>query len=197
MDLGLQAKFLRTLETGKIRPVGSTQEEIVDVRIICATHRNLSTMVDEGRFRQDLFFRINQFTFVLPPIRDRENDKLLLARYFLEKYRAEYPDKAIIDFSGETLKYIMSYQWPGNIRELKSAVHRAVILSRDSYAVIDALEELPSSQSMDFEVATRNFQNELIVKVLAMTAGNRDQAAQLLGIPRSTFFRYQSSVKPE
>lgn len=195
MDFTLQSKFLRTLETGKIRSVGSLKEKDVNVRIICATNKNLSDMVDKGTFRQDLFFRINQFRFEIPPLRDREDDVIHLAYFFLEKYKAEYPGRAIVDFHPDSLKFIKSYNWPGNIRELVSTVHKTVISSNGPLGKIEIPVQIINKQYYNFEEATKDFQKNLIKKALKVTGGNKEHAAKLTGLGRSTFFRYISSME--
>jgi len=195
MDITLQAKFLRALETGKIRPVGSSHENDVDVRIICATNKNLEEMVEEGAFRKDLYYRINQFRYRLPPLRDRGEDCIHLAYYFLEKYKAEYPNRKVIDFHPDAIKFIKSYSWPGNVRELASAVHKTVLSSSSPLGSLDIATTSYEAQFMTFEDATKEFQKQLIKKTLKSTGGNKEQAARILGLGRSTFFRYISSME--
>lgn len=189
MDILLQAKFLRALETGKIRPVGSAHEEDVDVRIICATNKNLEEMVNNGTFRKDLYFRINQFRYKLPPLRERGEDCIHLAYYFLEKYKAEYPNRKIVDFHPSTIEFIISNNWPGNVRELATFVHKIVLSSQSPLGMIDALS-IEAKPTFNLEEATKEFQKELIVRALKHTGGNKEKAARELGLGRSTLFRY-------
>lgn len=193
MDTSLQAKLLRTLETGLIRSIGSTIEESVDVRILCATNRNLAQMVDEGLFRKDLFYRINQVYIKLPPLREREDDSILLAYYFFDKYKAQYPHKDVVDFHPDALRLISSYQWPGNVRELAGAVHNAVLSATGPLVRMELAAT--ESDAINFEDAVRQYQNKLIMRSLKATGGNKEQAAKLLGMSRSTFFRYLSQFK--
>ncbi len=193
MEIGLQAKFLRVLESGMLRPVGSSQEVAVDVRVICATNKNLENMVKERTFREDLFYRINQFKLVLPPLRERGEDCVLLAYYFLEKYRSEYPNREIIDFHPDTLAFIQSHNWPGNVRELASAIHTMVLSSTSPLGSIHSTIK-PNKELKNFDDATKDFQKQLIQKTLRFTSGNKEQAAKQLGMSRSTFFRYLSSL---
>jgi len=193
MDYSLQAKFLRVLETGKIRPVGSPYEESVDVRIICATNKNLDEMVSNGTFRKDLYYRINQCRFRLPPVREREDDCVLLAYFFLEKYKAEYPDRPVVDFHPETLNFIKTYGWPGNVRELASAVHKTVLSSTSPFGKIEGITPtVYDLKTLNFEQAVKEFQKALIEKTLKNTCGNKELAAKNLSLSRSTFFRYLS-----
>ncbi len=188
MEIGLQAKLLRTIETGKIRPVGSTSEVEVDVRLVCATNRDLSQSVENGSFRKDLYYRINQFRVELPPLRDRGEDATLLAYYFLEKYRSEYPSKDVVDFYPESLGLVASHEWPGNVRELSNAVHKGVLAAKGPLVKI----EVPSAEegAPTFEQATREFQKRLLQNAIKATGGNKEQAARRLGLSRSTFFRH-------
>ncbi len=200
MDQRLQAKLLRTLETGMIRPIGSTAETKVDVRVVCATNRNLTKMVKEGQFRADLFYRIEQLRITLPPLNQRGDDAVLLAYHFLEKFKSQYTTCEALDFHPESLTFIRSYEWPGNIRELSNAVHRAVLMSRGPLLKISLqpLEESDQSsntlRTTDLEEATKIFQKELISKVIDQCNGNKEDAIRKLGLSRSTFFRYQSQL---
>jgi transcriptional regulator with GAF, ATPase, and Fis domain len=193
MSPNLQAKLLRTLESGKIRQVGANHENKVDVRIICATNRLLEKMVDEGAFRKDLYYRINQLKIVLPPLKEREEDSLLLAYYFLEKYKSNNHDKNIVDFHPDSVRFILAYDWPGNVRELASAVHCAVLSATGPFVSLEAGEKI--TRDFNFEEATLNFQKRLIGTALKATAHNKEQAAKLLGLSRSTFFRYLAAGK--
>jgi transcriptional regulator with GAF, ATPase, and Fis domain len=193
LEQPLQAKLLRTLETQTIRPIGSAKEFPIDVRIICATNRKLIEMVSNNDFRADLYYRINQFSIEIPPLRKRPEDILLLAYYFLEQYKQQYPKKDIFDFHPETKNYIQIYDWPGNIRELTNIIHRAVLISRSPLVTIERSEPA-AKPALDFETATKDFQKELIRKTIARADGNKEEAAKALGMSRSTFFRYQSQL---
>lgn len=193
MDISLQAKFLRALETGKIRPVGSAYEDDVDVRVICATNKDLEEMVENRTFRKDLYFRINQFRYTLPPLRNRGEDCIHLAYYFLEKYKAEYPNRKIVDFHPSAIEFIRSYSWPGNVRELATLVHKIVLSSQTPLGMIDDTPA-ETKQSLNFEEATKEFQKELIAKALKNTGGNKEKAARKLGLGRSTLFRHISAM---
>lgn len=191
LEMPLQAKLLRTLETGVIRPIGSTVESHVDTRVICATNRSLSEMIDTSQFRTDLYYRINQFSIEIPPLHKRGEDILFLAYYFLEKFKAQYPSKDIFDFHPDTLRFITTWHWPGNIRELSNAIHRAVITSCSPLIRIE--DKHPSSQQPgNFENTVRCFQKDLLLKALDCAGGSKEDAARLLELPRSTFYRYLS-----
>jgi Nif-specific regulatory protein len=193
LDLPIQAKLLRALECGAVRPLGADRETPVDVRVICATNRNLAEMVKAGTFRSDLYYRINQFSVRVPPLAERGDDIELLAYFFLEKFKANYPTRDIVDFHPATLQFIRSYEWPGNIRELSNAIHRAVLSCEGpllSLAPVAAAE----NAELDFVAATERFQKELIARAIKRAGGSKEEAAKLLGLSRSTFFRYQSAI---
>ena len=194
LDVPIQAKLLRTLESGKVRPLGATQEREVDVRVICTTNKNLQDMVNRGIFRADLYYRINQFSIKVPPLSARDDDVELLAYFFLEKYKAHYPTRDIIDFHPETLYRIRHYDWPGNIRELSNAIHRAVLSCEGPLLTLPRVETV-QDPTFDMETATRDFHRDLIARAIKRTGGNKEAAAKLLGMSRSTFFRYLSTLE--
>jgi two-component system response regulator HydG len=191
MDVSLQAKLLRTLETGKVRSVGSATESSVDVRVICATHRDLKAMVARGAFREDLFYRLCRFNVHIPPLRERGEDIVLLAYHYLEKYKALYPEKEIIDFENDTLCYIKQYSWPGNVRELSNAVQISFMTNRGPLLRIapPGSSAGESRDETDLEKATLSFQRQHLSKILMSCGGDKDKAAGLLGVSRSTFYR--------
>lgn len=193
LELPLQAKLLRTLESGRVRPIGATQERPVDVRVVCATNRDLNRMVHMKQFRSDLYYRINQFSITVPPMRERGQDVVFLAYLFLNRYRSRYPEKEILDFHPDTLQYIRTAEWPGNIRELANAVNRAVLVARDPFVRFDT-PDMTVSSDVNFEEATRRFQKAFIQKALEAADGNRERAARHLGLSRSTFYRYLSQL---
>ncbi len=192
MDLNLQAKLLRVLESGRVRPVGAVQEEEVDVRVVAATHRDLQKMVSEGVFRQDLYFRIAQVTLVIPPLRERAEDILLLSHHFLEKFRAKYPHKDVRDFHPDAWGALMAHEWPGNVRELANVVHRAVLSASSALVTLEAGAFSPRFAEM--EEATSRFQKSYLERALVLSKNNKEDAARLLGMSRSTFFRYLSQL---
>jgi transcriptional regulator with GAF, ATPase, and Fis domain len=193
LDPIIQAKLLRVLESGTVRPLGATGETAVDVRVICATNRNLAEMAQSGAFRRDLFYRINQFSIRIPSLSEREEDIVLLAYMFLEKYKAHYPSRAIKDFHPSALRFMQNHEWPGNIRELSNTIHRSVLSCEGPLLAIEGpLAAQSSDPAFDFEAATQKFQKDLIMRAIKHTGGNKEEAARLLGMSRSTFFRYQS-----
>lgn len=188
MDLPLQAMLLRTLETGMVRPVGQSTEVRVDVRILSATNRNLQERVAEGAFREDLFYRVNQHCITLPPLRDRGEDLALLAHYFLEMAKARHPEKKLSGFLPESLFAMSRYRWPGNVRELAAAVAKSALFA--DTAQVRIIFPAKEAQWLDMETATRRFQLDYAQRALDLSGGDKDKAATLLGIGRSTFFRY-------
>ncbi len=192
MSPALQTKLLRVLQEKEFEPVGSTRTVKVDIRVIAATNRDLEKEVKEGRFREDLYYRLNVVPLVLPPLRERREDIPLLADHFLALFRDKNrkPIKAI---SGKALDLLVRYDWPGNVRELENVVERAVILARDEVLVPADLppqirmlsggaEEagfaIPSGISLD------DVERVLILKTLEETGGNRTRASEILGINR-------------
>jgi DNA-binding NtrC family response regulator len=198
MPLSLQPKLLRTLQERTIRPVGSDQEVAMDVRVISATHRDLETFVEEGQFRQDLFYRLNVIHLQLPPLRARGGDIALLAESFLKQMSAK-AGRHIAGIAHDAMERLMAYPWPGNIRELQNCIERAVTLTR---ADVVGAEDLPDrvrgyvsshvlvagsdpSELLSLEEVERRY----ILRVLELVGGNKTQAAQILALDRKTLYR--------
>jgi DNA-binding NtrC family response regulator len=195
IELGFQQNLLRFLQEREIRPVGASRAKPVDVRVVAATNRDLQKMVDEGKFRPDLWFRINVIRMTLPPLRDRRGDVPLLARFFVAKYNERYNRDAKLTDSG--LKALEEYTWPGNIRQLQHLIERLTILAPneriDGEAVRDALA---ATEPRDHAVDTlADAESEQIRKVLAATGGNKSRASQILGIERKTLYRKLERMK--
>ncbi|HKL48042.1 MAG TPA: sigma-54 dependent transcriptional regulator [Desulfuromonadales bacterium] len=189
-----QAKILRVLQDGEIERLGGTKTLKVDVRLIAATHQDLERMVDEGRFRRDLYFRLNVVPLHLPPLRERPMDIPALAEHFLDRYR-EQNRKDIRNFHPETMETLLAYPWPGNIRELENAVERAVILCLGEQILPKHLphqvqQAYRDSNERPFAIRTglslKDMEKELILSTLRQTGDNRTQAAKILGITRQT-----------
>jgi DNA-binding NtrC family response regulator len=193
MPLELQPKLLRLLEEKTFDPLGSDRSVSIDARIVCATNRDLRAMVDEGRFRGDLYYRINTITVRVPDLRDRREDILPLVEYFLGKYADEggLPRKALSEGARDA---VLAYDWPGNVRELRNAIERAVLLScGDVILAEDLLLETPSgvpATRADSPNLISKAERELIGEALAASGGNVTQAARSLGITRDTL-RYK------
>ncbi|HTJ42350.1 MAG TPA: sigma 54-interacting transcriptional regulator [Kofleriaceae bacterium] len=194
MPMSLQAKLLRVLQEGTIRPVGATSEKQVDVRIICATNRDLAAEVEKGRFRQDLFYRLMVFPLRLPPLRERREDIPLLARHFLERYAGEYRLE-LPGFTQESLDALASYSWPGNIRELENEIQRLVIQAENG-CWIEVTDLSPRLRKVEGTVARiapkkgtlkemiEQVERWLITEALRENGNNKTKTAVQLGITR-------------
>lgn len=187
----IQTKFLHFLESGEFERVGGTQTQQVDVRIIAATNRDLSQAVEEKKFREDLFFRLNVISITLPPLRKRKEDIPVLADYFLNKHNSEMKKK-ITSIHPAALETFLHYFWPGNIRELQNVLERAVVLAAGDTITTDLLppqlgekgkEDI--SPGIAWEDAIKKFKKDFIAHTLTLTRGNQSQAAKLLGIQRT------------
>jgi DNA-binding NtrC family response regulator len=189
IELNFQLKLLRFLQEKEIRPLGSARGRKVDVRVVAATNRDLQQMVDEGRFREDLWFRLNVVRVMAPPLRERAGDVALLAHYFLRLYNDRYGQSARLTQSG--LKVMEDYSWPGNVRQLQHMMERLTILAPqgriDDEAVREAIE-LTDSRDITSETLA-DTEADQIRKVLAVTNGNKSRAARILGIERKTLYR--------
>jgi DNA-binding NtrC family response regulator len=198
MPIALQPKLLRVLEERTVRPVGGTKEVSFDVRLLCATHRDLEDAVAIGQFRSDLHFRINVIQVALPPLRARGNDILVLGQYFVEKL-APQAGKAVLGLSPEAAERLLSYSWPGNVRELRNAIERAVALTQHERITVDDLPEriraykashvLVASQDPQELVSMAEVEKRYIARVLSAVGGNKTTAARILGIDRTTLYK--------
>jgi two-component system NtrC family response regulator len=192
MPLDLQAKLLRVLETKEFIKVGDTKPVKVDVRIIAATNKNLQQQVQEGNFREDLFYRINVFTIPLPALRERKNDIPELANHFLAVFKQK-TNTRIDSISHDFMEHLLHHEWNGNIRELKNVIERAVILAKNNQLVIEGLPvELQiikdNSKTLSaFDLAS--VEKLHIQRVLIYTKGNKTEAAKLLNIGLTTLYR--------
>jgi sigma-54-dependent transcriptional regulator len=189
MPLSLQAKLLRVLQEGEVRPLGASTAHKVDVRIIAATHRDLAAMVAEGSFRQDLYYRLAQFPIELPALRDREGDVLLLARHFAQKACAAL-GRTAVEWSSAALDQLSSHAFPGNVRELKCLVERAVLLCDDS-VILPAhlsLAPVPAATAVDATLRQRleRVERVFLIDCLHKNRGNRTRTARELGVARRT-----------
>jgi PAS domain S-box-containing protein len=201
LSLSMQVKLLRVLQEGIFEPVGSETSRKVDVRIICATNRDLRGMVARGRFREDLFYRLAVVPIELPPLRERRNDIPLLARHFLAKTTAKL-SRGTITFSGDTLSVLMNYAWPGNVRQLQNAIQFALIKCRDGEILPEHLPpEILSSTYVPIgtppvpgKVGRRpKLTNEVVERALVKAGGNKAKAARLLGVGRATLYNFMNS----
>nr|MEE4268398.1 sigma 54-interacting transcriptional regulator [Candidatus Krumholzibacteria bacterium] len=195
MSMTTQVKLLRVLQEGVVERLGGNKPIEVDVRIIAATNADLSNMVQEGRFREDLYYRLNVINVELPPLRWREQDVELLANFFLKKYNAKN-SKNLEGFAPETLEAMDKYNWPGNVRELENAVERAVVLSKGPLIGVEALPQSVLVGRKRFDVVNitvgttlREAERALIEATLASVDGDKETAANILGIASRTIYR--------
>ena len=198
MPLAMQAKLLRALEESRVRPVGSEKEIAFDARVLAATNRDLETAVEEGRFRNDLYFRIDVIQINLPPLRARGADALLLAQHFIEVCAAR-AKKQVLGISEGVGEKLLGYSWPGNVRELRNVIERAVALTRFDRLTLDDLPEkvrnyrssrvvIDGSDPAEL-VPLEEVERKYILHVLNSMQGNRTLAARSLGLDRKTLYR--------
>jgi two-component system response regulator HydG len=191
----MQAKLLRVLQEGEFERLGGTQTIKTNVRVIASTNKNLRDMVKAGTFRDDLYYRLNVISIMLPPLRERAEDVPLLAQHFLAKY-AERNRKDIRAISREASELMMAYDWPGNVRELENTIEHAVVLTRGDTVRAEDLPDLIASDSstkqyMTIQLGTplEEIEQQVIQQTLRITQGNKRLAAQLLGIATRTVYR--------
>jgi sigma-54-dependent transcriptional regulator len=190
MPLSLQAKLLRVLQEGEIRPLGSNDTHKIDVRIIAATHRDLSVLVSEGKFREDLYYRLAQFPIELPALRQREGDILDLARHFADK-ACSFLQRDAVSWSDAALDHLSGYAFPGNVRELKGLVERAVLLCEGGELLAEhfslRMEAMPEDSSgLNLRERLEQVERTLLLDCLRKNDGNQTLAARELGLPRRT-----------
>jgi DNA-binding NtrC family response regulator len=195
IDPAFQVKLLRFLQEREIRPVGAPREKKVDVRVIAATNRDLQKMVEEDKFREDLWFRLNVVRLDLPPLRERRVDVPLLAHFFVNKYNSRYNRDVKLTESG--LKALKDFTWPGNVRQLQHLIERLTILAPndriDAESVHDAIAAMESKEGAGETLAET--EADQIRRVLAATGGNKSRAAAILGIERKTLYRKLERMK--
>lgn len=189
MPLSLQAKLLRVLQEGEIRPLGSNDTHKINVRIIAATHRDLSVLVSEGKFREDLYYRLAQFPIELPALRHREGDILDLARHFADK-TFTFLQRDPLRWSDAALDHLSSYSFPGNVRELKGLVERAVLLCEGDELLAEhfslRVETVPVDSSLNLRERLEQVERSLLLDCLRKNDGNQTLSARELGLPRRT-----------
>jgi len=189
IDLGFQLKLLRFLQEREIRPLGSSRAKKVDVRVIAATNKDVQKLVDEGKFREDLWYRINVVRLTVPPLCERASDIPLLVHYFLKRYNERYKLDTKLTDSG--VKAMEEYSWPGNIRQLQHMMERLTILAPggriDDAAVRQSIDQMDSRDHASDSLA--DTEAEQIRRVMAATNGNKSRAAKVLGIERKTLYR--------
>ena len=198
MPAGMQAKLLRALQERSVRPVGGDGEIAFDTRILAATNRDLETEVEEKRFREDLFYRINVVRIHLPPLRTRGSDVLVLAQHYLKRYASQGKAK-VVGMTSAAADKLLNYTWPGNVRELQNCVERAVALARlDQIGVDDLPEKIRDFKSTRVVVESEDpadllsmdeVERRYVLRVLDAVGGNKTLAAQVLGFDRRTLYR--------
>jgi DNA-binding NtrC family response regulator len=193
IEQNFQLALLRFMESHEIRPVGASRSKSVDVRVIAATNRDLQRMVDDGKFRSDLWYRLNTVRISLPPLRERRSDIPQLAWFFANKYNGRYNRSVKLMDSG--IKALQDYTWPGNVRQLQHLVERLTVLDDriDSETVNTALSIMESREKPVETLA--DAEEDQIRRVLSATGGNKSKAAQLLGIERKTLYRKLERMK--
>ena len=201
MSAGLQAKLLRVLQERELERVGDTRTIKIDVRVIAATNADLSKLVSEGRFREDLFYRLNVIPIFLPPLRDRPEDIPLLVRHFVHQLTHQHVPPREVTVTQEAMRRMMAYSWPGNIRQLENAIERALALGRNRTQI--DLPDLPlelqntpaagqpvavvlPEDGLDMPAHIADIERQLIRRALDETGGNKQRAARLLGLKRTT-----------
>ena len=188
----IQAKLLRFLQEREFERVGGTELISVDVRIIAATNRNLQAAVKDGRFREDLFYRINVVPITLPPLRERKEDIPELAEFFLRRFSQE-SKKDFLRIADDALVKLSAFDWPGNVRELANVIERAVVLGEPPsiqaddlpVEILAVLRSSPAKTSLNYQETVDEYRREVIVKALQQTNGNRTAAAKILGLERA------------
>jgi len=205
LNLEIQGKLLRVLETGEYKPVGASHSQKTDVRIIAATNRDLKAMVEEGQFREDLYYRLNVFPIYIPPLRERKEDIPKLAYHFLRHF-CRKTGKRIEGFSDEALESLMQYDWPGNVRQLKNVVERLVIMADNTkldlphlldqlqsrrswkgHPIPETLKELNAEKKRLLEETFGQIQKAFLINALRASNGNITRAAERVGMQRPNF----------
>jgi two-component system NtrC family response regulator len=200
LDLALQVKLLRFLQDHEVERVGGRERIPVDVRVVAATNADLTKMQAEGKFREDLFFRLSVVSLSVPPLRERGEDILLLANAFLRRDARDVTDRRIRGFSADAVQAMKVYSWPGNVRELENKVQRAVLVSAGPLLTPADLGLAPQTpKELTLRGARENVERQLVVEALLRTAGNVSRAAREIGVTRPTFHSLMSkyAIQPE
>jgi two-component system, NtrC family, response regulator HydG len=193
----LQGKLLRVLQSGEVRPVGSETTRTVDVRCIAATHKDLSVLVEQGQFREDLFFRLDVLRVPVPPLRERRDDIPLLIDYFLQQSLAKSSRSMLAGFDADTLEFLAGCEWPGNVRQLENVIERIVVTATQSFAGLDDVKRAlgpawssdPIPRLLQNPMTLHELEDRYLTGILKMVGGNKIKAAELLGVDPSTIYR--------
>ena len=197
MPLNLQAKLLKVLEIGEVYPLGDTKSKIVDVRIISATNTDIEARIKEGKFREDLYWRLNVIEITIPPLRERREDIEILIRHFIEKFSKEH-NKDIKGVDKEVISLFMGYSWPGNVRELGNVIERAVVLAQGNYITSDDLpDKLKKGEQQKERLETSSilktylsdYEKNLLLRMYDTHNRNKEETARALGIDLATLYR--------
>jgi len=189
----MQAKLLRFLQSGDVRPVGSEVSRHVDVRLVAATNKNLEREVEDGRFREDLYYRLAVIPLHVPPLRERSEDIPVLANHFVERFSTP-PRRSVSGIAPDALDALCRYSWPGNVRELENAIERGVAFCKQGWITLDELparirERRSANRDLDDVDSLDVVERRHILKTLEKVNGNRSKAAQLLQISTTTLWR--------
>lgn len=205
LPMALQAKILRFLQERVLERIGGREEIAVDVRIVCATHQNLKRLIDEGRFREDLFYRLSEIVFTIPPLRERPGDAALIAQALMQKFSLQQ-GRSLVGFKQDALEAIDAYGWPGNVREMENFIKRAVIMADGSQISLDDLSLTDMvKEPVNLREVRDDAERKAIIKVLSRVDGNMLRAAELLGVSRPTLYdlinrhglKQSITIKPE
>ena len=193
MPLALQAKLLKVLETGEVCPLGDTKTRVVDIRIIAATNADIEHKIEEGKFRKDLYWRLNVIEITVPPLRERKDDIELLCKHFIGKFAGEHK-KNVSGIDNQSLAALMDYTWPGNVRELSNVIERAVVLAEGTHIMLKNLPDklkrsAPEPESSLLKVHLGDYERDLLLKSYATHNKNKDETARALGIDLATLYR--------
>jgi len=193
MPTPLQAKLLRYLQEQVIQRVGGRADIQLDTRIVSATHQNLQSLAAEGRFREDLYYRLSELSISIPPLRERPEDTVLLAQHFFEKFRAETPGR-VVNLAPDAVAAIARYDWPGNVRELENRVKRGVLLAEGKSVTVEGLDLVDESgiadrASVTLKEAVSGAERSAVTRAWAEAGGNVSRASKLLGVSRPTLYK--------
>ncbi len=196
MPLTLQAKLLRVIEEREVRPLGDTNSYPIDVRIISTSNRDIASLIQQGRFREDLYYRLKVIDIEMPPLRERKEDIPILVQHFIHKFSKELK-KAVSSVSEDALKILLNYFWPGNVRELENIIQRAITLSQHEVilpddlpaSIIQKTDEKLFEKAMEEKFTLDQLEKEYIKRILIETGGNKSKAAERLGLDRKTLYR--------
>jgi Nif-specific regulatory protein len=205
LPLTLQAKLLRALQEGEIRPVGSTRARYVDVRVVAATNTSLDEQVAQGKFREDLYYRLKVFPLRVPPLRERPDDVVRIANFFLERYSEEF-GKSLPGFAAETARILQSYSWPGNVRQLENEVQRLILQTESGQPIppellsppVRKIGELGASAAFEkgsLKELTEQFERQVVLSALESHQGNKTNTAKSLGITREGLHKKLKQLK--